>query len=202
MEKPEESVADLLSQAREGDEQGKERLFQACRGYLHYLARTQVETWIQAKIDASDIVQQTLLEAHRDFERFEGQSEGEWLAWLRRILSHNAADYVRRYRGTAKRAAHREVPIRGAGDGSSVMGVGEPAAPGGTPSEEAVFRDDQLRMAEALTGLSPDHREVILLRNLQRLPFDEVARRMDRTRPAVQMLWTRAIKKLQEIMDV
>ena len=56
-------------------------------------------------------------------------------------------------------------------------------------------------IADALARLSEDHKEVIVLRNLQRLPFDEVARRMDRSRPAVQMLWMRAIHKLQEAMS-
>ena len=57
-----------------------------------------------------------MLEAFRDFERFGGNSEQEWLAWLKRILAHNAADFIRRYRGTAKRQARREVPIRGPQD--------------------------------------------------------------------------------------
>jgi len=67
---------------------------------------------------------------------------------------------------------------------------------------EAVLSDKirAMQLAEALGQLTPDHREVIVLRNLQRLPFDEVAQRMDRSRPAVQMLWMRAIEKLQEVM--
>jgi len=55
-------------------------------------------------------------------------------------------------------------------------------------------------VADALARLSPDHREVIMLRNLQRLPFQDVAERMGRSRPATQMLWMRAIQKLQEIL--
>lgn len=60
--------------------------------------------------------------------------------------------------------------------------------------------DSELRVAAALAQLPPDYQEVILLRNLQRLSFNEVADRMGRSRPAVQMLWMRAIKKLQEEM--
>ena len=78
-------------------------LFEACRNYVGLLARTQVESWLRAKVDASDLVQQTLLEAYRDFGRFQGTTEAEWLAWLRRMLAHNAADFVRQYRGTKKR---------------------------------------------------------------------------------------------------
>lgn len=194
------SVADLIARARRGEEQGRERLFEACRSYLAVMARNQVETWLRRKVDASDVVQQTMLEAHRDFERFDGQSEGEWIAWLKKILTRNAADFVRHYKGTAKRNAALEVHLKHAADGSSVIAAEEPPAGGVTPSQEFLQRDDELRVAEALLRLPDDYREVIELRNLQRLPFNEVAERMGRSRPAVQMLWLRAIRKMQEVL--
>src|SRR5262245_55513749 len=93
-----DDVTGLLEQARAGDAAARERLFARCRDYLGLAARARVEGWLRAKVDASDLVQQTLLEAHRGFGRFQGATEAEWLAWLRRILDHNAADFVRRYR--------------------------------------------------------------------------------------------------------
>jgi RNA polymerase sigma-70 factor (ECF subfamily) len=63
-----------------------------------------------------------------------------------------------------------------------------------------MLRDDQMRVAAALAELSEDHRDVIVLRNLERMPFDDVARLMNRSRPATQMLWMRAMKKLQEVL--
>jgi len=186
--------------ARHGDPRKREELFNACRDYLNLLARNQLERWMQGKVDASDIVQQTLLEAHRDFAHFQGDSEGEWVAWLRCILERNAADFIRHYRGTAKRDVKREVAIAHPSDGSSILSAAEPAARDASPSQEFLRRDDELRVAAALEQLSPDHRQVIELRNLQRLPFDEVASRMGRTRPAAQMLWMRAIKKLQQVL--
>ena len=192
-------VAELIELARGGDADSRDRLFEMCRNYLGIVARSQVETWLRVKVDASDLVQQTMLEAHRDFARFEGGSEGEWLAWLREILKHNAADFVRHYRGTAKRQARREVRFRDPADSLS-PGVPEAAAADATPSQEFLQLDNELRVTAAVAELSPDYREVIVLRNLQRLSFNEVAERMGRTRPAVQMLWMRAIKKLQESM--
>ena len=59
---------------------------------------------------------------------------------------------------------------------------------------------EELQLSAALDRMPANYQEVILLRNLQRLPFDEVARRMERSRPAVQMLWMRAIKRLQQAM--
>lgn len=190
----------LIEGARQGDAACRDRLFDLCRSYLGFVARSQVETWLRRKVDASDLVQETMLEAYRDFERFDGHSEREWLAWLRKILAHNAADFVRHYRGTAKRAARREVPFRDPADSQS-PGAPEPAAPQLTPSQEFLQIDTELRVTAALSELSADYQEVIILRNLQRLSFNEVAERMDRSRPAVQMLWMRAIKKLQEAME-
>jgi RNA polymerase sigma-70 factor (ECF subfamily) len=194
------NVSALIQKARQGDASCRDQLFALCRGYLQIVARAQVESSLRAKVDASDLVQETLLEAFRDFQRFGGNSEQEWLAWLKRILAHNAADFIRRYRGTAKRQARREVPIRRPQDSTLAPGAAEPAAPCATPSQEFLRIDDGLRVTAALAELPPDYQEVIVLRNLQRLPFNEVAERMERSRPAVQMLWMRAIKKLQEAM--
>jgi len=190
----------LIEGSRRGDAECRERLFSLCRSYLGFVARSQVETWLRRKVDASDLVQETMLEACRDFDRFEGHTEKEWLAWLRKILAHNAADFVRRYRGTAKRAAGREVHFRDPDD-SHWPGAPEPAAEQPTPSQEFLQLDTELRVTAALAELPADYQEVILLRNLQRLPFNEVAERMNRSRPAVQMLWMRAIKKLQEALE-
>lgn len=196
------SVVELLNRARGGDEGAREALFEKCRAYVTVVARAQVESWLQAKVDPSGLVQQTLLEAHRGLENFRGATEGEWLAWLRRILMHNAADFVRQFGAAEKRRVGREVPLRPpTGDGGSWIGHRDPSDPGESPSELVLRRERELQIAEAVSKLSDDYREVIMLRNLQRLPFNDVARRMGRSRPAVQMLWMRALCKLQEAMS-
>ncbi|MCC6416802.1 MAG: sigma-70 family RNA polymerase sigma factor [Gemmataceae bacterium] len=192
------NVPDLLERARRHQPGELDRLFGLCRNYLGILARAQVETWLQAKVDASDLIQQTMLEAYRDFHNFRGSTEAEWLAWLKRILAHNAANFVRQYRGTAKRQARREVGLIGPDD--SAPGAADPADHGESPSECLLRKERELLVADALARLAPDHREVIILRNLQRLPFQDVAERMKRSRPAVQMLWMRALQKLQEAL--
>ena len=77
----------LIEGARQGDAECRERLFALCRSYLGFVARSQIETWLRRKVDASDLVQETMLEAFRDFDHFDGHSEQEWLAWLRKILN-------------------------------------------------------------------------------------------------------------------
>jgi RNA polymerase sigma-70 factor (ECF subfamily) len=191
----EPSVSDLLTRARAGDAAARDQLFARYRNYVGVVARSQVESWMRQRIDASDIVQQTLLEAHRGLARFAGESEGEWLAWLRQILTHNTQDFIRRCR-TEKRGGGVELSLD-AGSPSTNGHIPEPAATGGTPSQLMVEHEKEIELADAISLLSPDHQEVIMLRNLQRLPFDEIAQLMGRSRPAVQMLWTRAIRQLE-----
>lgn len=186
-----------LAQARAGDAAARDCLFAACRSYLGIMARANVESWMRAKIDASDLVQQTLLDAHRDFDRFRGQTDQEWLAWLRQILNHNAGDAIRHYGTAGKRQARREIPLVSTDDSRAGF---DPAAPGDSPSQLILHQESELLLAVALDQLPADYREVILLRNVQRLPFDEVAERLGRTRPAAQMLWMRAIQKLRQLL--
>jgi RNA polymerase sigma-70 factor (ECF subfamily) len=195
------SLSELLKQAREGDDAARDLLFEKCRAYVNVVARARVESWMRAKVDASDLVQQTLLEAHRGLSNFQGTTEAEWLAWLRKILDHNAVDFIRQYRGTKKREIRKEVRLNNAtGDDSQRRDL-DPSAGMESPSELVMRRERDIEVAEAVSQLTDDHQEVIMLRNLQRLPFDEVARRMGRTRPAVQMLWMRALRKLETILQ-
>lgn len=193
-------VIRLLRSARQGNAAARDQLFAKCRNYVDLMARTQIEGWMRAKVDASDLVQQTLLEAHRGFDAFRGETEAEWLAWLRTILSHNTHDFIRRYKRTDKRNVQQEVRLGLTGaDGESFSF--DPQGDTPTPSQILSEKERELALADAIAQLSTDHQEVILLRNLQRLPFDEIAERMGRTRPAVQMLWTRAIRKLQQVLQ-
>jgi RNA polymerase sigma-70 factor (ECF subfamily) len=193
------SVAVVLRQVRAGNDAARDELFAVCRNYVAVAARSEVASWLKAKVDASDLVQQTLLEAHRGMANFRGETEAEWLGWLRRILAHNAADYVRRFHGVEKRRVGREVSLQGGDD--SARGAWDPSDGGETPSQIVMQKELQLQVADALTRLPEDYQEVIILRNMQRLPFEEVADRMGRSRPATQMLWMRAIKKLQEVLE-
>tara|TARA_R110002072_G_scaffold302100_1_gene483932 strand:+ start:114316 stop:114864 length:549 start_codon:yes stop_codon:yes gene_type:complete len=176
-------------------------LFESCRAYVGFLARSHVESWIQAKVDSSDLIQQTLMEAHQGFPDFSGQTEGEWIAWLKQILKHNATDFVRRF-GAAKRRATLEVAISTGNDSTYFRAAPELSSGGESPSQVMVRREQEIEISEALATLPEAYQEVIVLRNLQRLPFDEIAERMGRSRPATQMLWMRALKKLQAQLHV
>src|ERR687883_158141 len=96
-------VARGLAEARAGSREALGRVLEACRGYLLLVAERELAPDLRPKGGASDLVQQTFLEAQRDFARFRGDSEEELLAWLRRLLLHNVADFSRRFHGTGKR---------------------------------------------------------------------------------------------------
>ncbi len=191
----------LLQRARDGDRDAMNELFESCRAYVGFLARSHVESWIQAKVDSSDLIQQTLMEAHQGFPNFSGQTEGEWIAWLKQILKHNATDFVRRF-GAAKRRVTLEVAISNGNDSTYFRAAPELSSGGESPSQVMVRREQEIEISEALATLPDAYQEVIVLRNLQRLPFDEIAERMERSRPATQMLWMRALKKLQAQLHV
>lgn len=101
----------LLAAARDGAPDGLGRLLDACRGYLLLLARQELRDDLRAKGGSSDLVQETCLEAHRDFARFRGTTAAELLAWLRQLLRNNARDFTRQYAGGGKRDPLREVPL-------------------------------------------------------------------------------------------
>src|SRR5262245_48395043 len=138
MAKPGEQVVRSLSAARAGSLEALGQALEACRGYLLTIAQRELDPALQPKGGASDMVQQTLIEAVRDFERFDGTSEAELLQWLRRLLRNNLIDFAREYRETNKRQVDREV---GLGGTSSVSPGGGLAASGPTPSREVMARD-------------------------------------------------------------
>lgn len=196
------NLQECLAHARQGDVTARDRLFAACRSYLDLVARATLERRLQAKVDASDLVQQTLLDAHRDFAQFAGSTEQEWLAWLKKILAHNTGDAYRHF-AADKRQIQREFSLQsvdGYSQADSQAVRFEPASPDESPSQIVLGQEQELAVAEAISQLPEDYREVVFLRNVQRLPFEEVAVRMERSRPAVQMLWMRALHRLREIL--
>jgi RNA polymerase sigma-70 factor (ECF subfamily) len=192
----------LLERARNGDAPARGALLESYGRYLNLLARVQIGRRIQGKVDPDDVVQETFLEAHRQFAGFRGTTEAELLAWLRRILAGQIALTVRRYVGTKGRDVNLERELAVQLDQSSQAiggnaGGGALAGAFSTPSQRASRREHAALLAEALERLSEDYREVIILRHIEQLGFAEVARRMHRSEDSVQKLWVRALASLR-----
>lgn len=190
--------AELLRRAREGNAEAAGALMELYRGYLTILARTQIGRRLQGKADAADLVQETFLEAHKHIARFRGQSEIEFLSWLRTILAAVVSNHVRHYLGTQQRDARLEQALVVELDNTSgVLQRGLMAADS-TPSRQAANREALILLANALEQLPDDYRQVIMLRHLEGLPFADVAERMNRTVASVQNLWVRALKRMKQ----
>lgn len=195
------STADaLLHTAKLGETERLGELLQLYVNYLRILATTQLDTKLRTRISPSDVVQETLLEAHRDFGQFRGNSEPELLGWLRKILIHNIGHVVERHVLTEKRNVRREVSLQHIHRSveQSSMNLRQIADNGCSPSAAAQVGEHTRILADHLASLSDDHRQVIVLRNLEGKPFKEIADSMQRSCGAVRMLWLRAIDELRE----
>ena len=188
--------APWLAAARAGSRDALGQALQACRDYLQIIAGQELDPDLRAKAGASDLVQETFVDAQRLFVRFQGTSEAEWRAWLRQLLLNNLADFTRRYRASAKRRVGREVPLE-AGDSSAERGGGL-AADISSPSAQAMAPEQAAVLERALERLPEDYRQVLKLRYEDDLSFEEIGRRTGRSGNAARKLWVRAVQRLEE----
>jgi RNA polymerase sigma-70 factor (ECF subfamily) len=200
---PTSDAAQLLAQARQANGEGLGALLELYRDYLSVLARVRLGARLRRVVNPSDLVQQTFLEACRDFSRFQGTTATQWRAWLRRILAHNLAALVERYVQSRKRDVRRQVSLERTSSppADSAVGLGAGlASPGSSPSAQAQKHEAAAVLANRLVRLPAPYREVLRLRNLEGLAFEEVARRMGRTPGAVRVLWVRALDQLRLLL--
>jgi RNA polymerase sigma-70 factor (ECF subfamily) len=166
------------------------------RSYLRLLARLQLPKKLAPKLDASDVVQLTLVQAYRALDGFRGRTQGEMAAWLRQILARNLAHAARDH-GRQKRDAGREVSIAAAVDQSSARLEAWLAAEQSSPSERAQRNDEVLHLAAALEKLPDDQREAIELHYWQGWTLAQIAEHQGRTPASVAGLVHRGLAKLR-----
>jgi RNA polymerase sigma-70 factor, ECF subfamily len=182
---------------REGDAPGWEP--ERFRGYLLLLARTRLDPRLQGKLEASDVVQQTLLEAHQGLARFRGQEVAQQAAWLRQILARNLANAVRDLcRG--KRDVARERSLEAALDDSASRLEAWLAAEQSSPSQQAERHERAIRVAEALAELPDSQREAVVLRHWQGCSLAEIGEHLNCSTAAVTGLLHRGLKSLRTLL--
>lgn len=181
----------------EPDELSLERF----RGYLAAIARLQVAArpWLAARMDASDLVQQTLLKAHTAGEQFRGQSAAEKAAWLRQILTRTLANELRSL-GQAKRDTAAERSLEADLDASSCRLDAWLAADQSSPSQHVAREERTTALAAAVEALPPDQREVVLLKHCHGLSLNEIADQTGKTVAAVAGLLRRGLRRLRELL--
>ena len=171
-----------------------------CREYLRLLARLQLDPRLHGKLDASDLVQQTLLSAYEKRDQFRGESEAEFLAWLRKILANHLTSTMRRF-GTGQRDVRRERSLEAGLEESAARLESWLAADQSSPSQQAMRHELHLRLASALAELPEDQRLAIQLHHLQGCTVLEVAEQMQRSKMAIVGLLFRGLKKLRCLLE-
>jgi RNA polymerase sigma-70 factor (ECF subfamily) len=172
---------------------------EAYRDYLRLLAGMQLGPRLRGKLDPSDLVQQTLLQAHQAVGQFRGRTEAEKAAWLRQILAHTLA-HAARDLGRAKRDAARERSLQESLDQSSARLEAWLAAEQSSPSQQAVRNEQVLRVAAALDELPESQREALILHYWQGWSLPDIGRELGRTPAAVAGLVHRGLKKLRALL--
>jgi RNA polymerase sigma-70 factor (ECF subfamily) len=185
---------ELIRLARGGDRDAVTRIIEGVRDYLLLVANRSVRAELRPKAAPSDLVQETCLDAQRDFGQFAGRTHVELRGWLRQILLSRISHAERHYLRTAKRDPRREIPL-------DPTRHDESPARDGRPGDAANFdAEDFAELDAVLPSLPQDYRKVIQLRTWERLSFDEVGRRMDRTPDAARKLWGRAVARLSRTL--
>ena len=170
------------------------------RPYLLLLARLHLGERHRTKLDASDVVQQALLEAHRTRAQFRGTTDAELASWLQRVLACELADALRGLT-RAKRDARRERAIEEMfGEASSRL-EGCLAADQSSPSARAAHNEQLIRLAAALLHLPDDQRRAVELKHLQGRPVATIAAALGKTETAVGGLLRRGMTRLREILN-
>jgi RNA polymerase sigma-70 factor, ECF subfamily len=190
---------DLLKRAEQADAQAVERLWDRHREPLRRMIHLRLDHQLGRRVDASDVVQEVLLEANRRLNSYLRKPEMPFHLWLRQIASDHVIDQHRRHRGAARRSLDREQPmVAGAfPDQSSVELAAQLRDPGPTPLAAALRSELERRFQDALQQLDEGDREVILLRHFEHLSNSEVARVLGLSEAAAGMRYLRAIRRVR-----
>ncbi len=186
-------VDQWLGEARNGSVSALGRALEAGRKYLLLVANRALDEKLRAKVGASDLVQDTFLEAQRDFGQFRGKTEAEFYRWLLGILAHRLANNVRHYRTTQQRDVNREIPLESVD--AAIHRINDEAA---TPGSLFVARDEQRRVRMALEQISEPWRSVLIERTWHGAPFAEIGARRHCSAEAARKLWARAVRELRK----
>jgi len=185
-----------LVEARAGSADMLARLLEGHRPYLLQMAQNELNTDLQAKVGASDLVQESLLQAHLHFDQFQGGAPEELRGWLRQILLNQLAYCRRHYRDTGKRQLDREVPLGSPGQSDAANNV--LADDSKSPSQKAIHNEQQQLLQEALARLPEHYRQVLVWRSLEQRSFEQIGQLLERSADAARMLWGRAVEALQK----
>lgn len=184
----------LIRQARAGCDSALGVIVSRLQNYLLSVANAEMPPSVRSKFSGSDIIQQSMLEAHQSIGSFRGKSEGELKVWLKRIVLSNLIDETRRYQKTRKRDASREV---------SVDWNAQPLPqPNGQTASWVVSRNEfDQQLFEAVQELPARQRHVVEARHRDGLPYAKIALDLGVTEDAARRLWVRGVCALKRSLS-
>ena len=179
----------LVHAARGGCDDALTEIIARLEGYLLLIANGQMRENLQAKFGASDIVQNSLLDAHKGIDEFKGSTEAEMRAWLKQIVMHNLADEGRRYTNAQSRNVNREC---------SLEVVTTPLKTHGSGIRKAIQSEsDKQKLAKAVNRLSARQQRVVEGRHRFGYSYQEIAEQLGITEVAARKIWSRALAQLR-----
>ncbi len=184
----------LLDQARAGDSNALGQLCELFRGQLMEVAQRQLSADVQSKLGASDIVQQSFLEAQRDLPLFTGRTESDFRAWVRRIVEHNLLDVTRLFRSTQRRDTAREKPLEFTDDIDRIHHSQK------TASSLIRRKETDEELLRAIAHLPAKNQRVVELRHRRGLSHAQIAAELGISEVASRKLWSRTVEQLREML--
>lgn len=191
MNESDAAIVDLIRRARAGDREALGELLDAHRGYLRDLAQKLLNPRVAARIDASDVVQQTCLSIHKRIAEFQGDDAAQFVAWLRQVHERNIQNVVRDQQAQ-KRAAGRDEPLADRDVRAERQS---------SPSRRAMRGEEAVRLANALAHLPEEERQALRLRYLEGRTLAEVCDEMGLTKDALVWLMKRAMGNVRKLLD-
>lgn len=190
---------ELLAEARGGDAEAIDRLLQRHRDALRRMVELRMDHAIARRVDASDIVQDVLIDAHRRLQEYLENPVMPFHLWLRHMAHDRLIDAHRRHRVAARRSLDREQPlvVGAAADRSSLDLIAGLVDRELTPAAAATWNELQRRFQQALEQLDPQDREIVLLRHFEYLSNGDAAEVLGLSEPAAGMRYLRAMRRLR-----
>jgi RNA polymerase sigma-70 factor (ECF subfamily) len=193
----------LLDRVRRGDRTAIDGLLERHRAAIRLMIDRRMDRVVQRRVDASDIVQDVLLEANRRLTDYLANPSMPFRLWLRHMARDRLIDAHRRHRVAASRSLDREVPLVTADDGdrSAADLAGNLADRELTPAAAATWHELERRFAVAVEQLDEADRQIVLLRHFEHLSTAEAAEALGLSKPAAGMRYLRAMRRLRVLLD-
>jgi RNA polymerase sigma-70 factor (ECF subfamily) len=195
-------IQELLDRARQGDQAAVEQLLTQFRDSLRRMIALRLDPALTARLDASDVVQDVMVEANRRLDDYLRSGTMPFHLWLRHIAKDHVIDAHRKHRKAQRRSIDREQSLvpRGLSDHSSIEMMGQILDQELTPATAAIRQEMEQRLASAIGQLEEDDREIILMRLYEQLSNQEIAAVYGLTEPAAAMRYLRAVRRLQTML--